>query len=190
MSSLEKYKTESWKRFRVELTRVEFRNIWYSKIFLIWHFIGDSFTYRLVHSWSINLYWHFWTLQKNCPAPEIENPYAIWKPERWKEGWARRQHWSFSWSPPWFSLLHQHPITMIVPTVTEDADSSMASLFSCFRLFGLHYLVRHLLLLLHHHLDQVILHLEEGLFWSFLGSEFKKLDSQPRWRDWGNFATW
>ena len=59
MSSLEKYKTESWKRFRVELTRVEFRNIWYSKIFLIWHFIGDSFTYRLVHSWSINLYWHF-----------------------------------------------------------------------------------------------------------------------------------
>ena len=66
MSSLEKYQTESWKRFTVELTRVEFRNIWYSKILLIWHFIGDSFTYGLVCSRSIALNWHFWTLQKTA----------------------------------------------------------------------------------------------------------------------------
>ena len=152
-----------------------------------WWFIRLMFGLFLKYRFILT----FLNSAKNCPAPEIENPaYAIWKRERWKEGWTRRQHWSFSWSPPWFSLLHQHPITTIVPTVTQDADSSMASLFSFFRLFSLHYLVRHLLLLLHHHLDQVNLHLEWGLFWSFLVSEFKKLDSQPRWRDWGNFATW
>merc|ERR1711973_661974 len=46
---------------------------------------------------------------------------AIWNTERWKEGWARRQHWSFSWSPPWFSLLHPCPITTLVPTVVQSA---------------------------------------------------------------------